>query len=174
MHFDISTILMLLCAAALALCVLYAAYTDLRAMRITNATCLAALIAYVPLAGTFMLTGQWQLFLQSIGLGVLVFAITAFLNARGVFGGGDVKLLTVLAIWAGPQFAAQTFFIVAVCGGLISIFGLMRSFFLRRRKTSVSGRDTLPIQQHPIPYGPAITVGGLYLSSQLIVNALVQ
>jgi len=157
--------------AVFAAAFVYASYTDIKEMRITNKTCAIALGAYLPFVLTLIIAGQWQVIGMSVIIALIVFSVTAFMNAKGALGGGDVKLMTVLALWAGPQYAVDTFFIVALCGGVFSLIFLLFTVLRRAKTATVSGRDRKAIEQRPIPYGPGITIAGLFLSSQLILNA---
>src|ERR1700712_2347723 len=88
--------------AALAIALLVAAVTDLRRRQIDN-----WLNAAIALAA--------PLFWLAMGL---------TLGAIGWMGGGDVKLLTALALWIQPYWFAQLIFVMAIAGGVLTlIFG---------------------------------------------------
>lgn len=158
--------------AVFAASLIYAAYTDLKEMRITNRTCLAGLGAYGAYALSLYLGGDASQILSGIWVAAAVFLITAFMNAKHALGGGDVKLLTVLGLWTGSEYFLDTFFIVALCGGLVAAFALARQRVLKPSTVGASPEDDSPLDQRPIPYGPGITIAGLFLSSELILNAL--
>jgi prepilin peptidase CpaA len=72
-------------------------------------------------------------------------------------GGGDVKLLTALALWIRPDWFLQLIVIMALLGGMLTlVFG---AWHVARRH-----RDRIAI-----PYGVAISAAGLWvLASQYL------
>jgi len=73
-------------------------------------------------------------------------------------GAGDIKLIAVISLWAGPHLWAPFLFIVTISGGLFSIvIGILA--FLKQRKTYAEGKHAWT--KTPVPYGVAITIGGL-------------
>jgi prepilin peptidase CpaA len=140
---------------ALAIALLVAAVTDLRRRQIDN-----WLNAAIALGGPlFWLAGGlsladmgWQL---AISAGSL--AVFAGMFAAGWMGGGDVKLLTALALWIKPVWFVQLIVVMALAGGALTlVFGVWH--LVARR----SGRPT-------IPYGIAISGAGLWaLASQYL------
>ena len=78
-----------------------AAFEDLRRLVISNRLILALCVLW-----PFYLAIAPNLSLASGGLAAgcaaAVFAVGALLFARGLIGGGDVKLLAVATLWAGP------------------------------------------------------------------------
>lgn len=87
--------------AALAIALLVAAFTDLRSRQIGNwlngGIALAAPLFWWASGLTLWPDIALQL---SVALGT--FAVLAVLFAMGAMGGGDVKLLTALALWIEP------------------------------------------------------------------------
>ena len=97
----------------------------------------------------------------AVGTGVLL--IAAGLFAGGLMGGGDVKLLSAAALWAGPAQVVPFLLVVAMAGGLLSLLVL-----LRVRAAAIAGRP-VAAQRRCVPYGLAIAAGGLYVASRFIV-----
>ncbi len=141
--------------AALAIALLIAAFTDLRRRRIDNwltaAIALGAPLFWFAMGLTLPEIG-WQ-----IGIAIASFAVLAGLFAIGAMGGGDVKLLTALALWIRPDWFLQLIVIMALIGGLLTIvFGAWH--IARRRRDRIA-----------IPYGIAISAAGLWvLASQYL------
>ena len=138
-----------LLAALLALGLLYAAYTDWRRRQIDN--WLNAVIALAaPLfwfaCGLGLADIGWQF---ALALGS--FVLLAGLFAMGAMGGGDVKLLTALALWIKPMLFLQLVTIMAVAGGVLTI-GFAFWHIARRNRHRIA-----------IPYGLAIAFGGLWV-----------
>ncbi|MEO0411591.1 MAG: prepilin peptidase [Pseudomonadota bacterium] len=154
--------------AGFASVLLYAAYTDIRSLRISNQTCLAGLATFILYALALSLAGRADSIPGALGVAIIVFIITAGMNMVGAFGGGDVKLMTVLALWTGPQAILNVSFNIAVIGGAIALVMLVRQTLQRTAPMTAPGTSALDAR--PIPYGPAITLGGLYHLSELILN----
>ncbi|MBD2842551.1 A24 family peptidase [Erythrobacter rubeus] len=141
---------------ALAIALLVAAFTDIRSRQISNKLNLA--IAFgAPLFWWTSGLSIWPDVAWQIGIAFVAFAILAGLFALGMMGGGDVKLLTALALWIEPTAFMQLLIVMALVGGVLTI--VMGGWhFLRRQKEKLA-----------IPYGVAIAVGGLWA---LAVNYL--
>ncbi len=76
--------------------------------------------------------------------------IDNWLNAAiAALAGGDVKLLTALALWLRPVLFAKLLLIMALVGGLLTV-GMGMWHLMRRRKDRLK-----------IPYGVAIATAGL-------------
>jgi prepilin peptidase CpaA len=83
---------------ATAAILLYAAFTDLKHLRIPNElVILLALMFFIHAA----LAGQWTRIPWNIGLAFSILALLLVFYARGHVGGGDVKMLSVAFLWAG-------------------------------------------------------------------------
>lgn len=146
----------LLCALAIAL--LVAAFTDLRRRQIDNwlnaAVALGAPLFWYA-CGLTLGEIAWQL-----GIALAAFVVLAGLFALRAMGGGDVKLLTALALWMQPAWFLQLIVIMALVGGLLTIaFG---AWHIARRQ-----RDRVAI-----PYGIAIAFAGLWVLGQSALPAL--
>jgi prepilin peptidase CpaA len=134
----------------LAIALLIAAVTDLKSRTIGNKLN-AAIALGAPLwwwaSGLTLWPGvAWQ-----IGFAALVFAICCGLFAIRQMGGGDVKLLTALALWIPPMPFLKLVVIMAIVGGALTIvFGA--AHIMRRRKDRIA-----------IPYGLAIAIAGLWV-----------
>ena len=138
--------------AALAIALLFAAFTDWRSRQISNRLN-AAIALGAPLFwwATALSFGDiaWQ-----IGMAALTLVITAVFFAMRWMGGGDVKLLTVLALWVKPDLFLQLIIAMAIIGGLLTLaFG---AWHIARRQ-----RDRLAI-----PYGIAIATAALLVLGQ--------
>lgn len=136
-------------ACALAIALLYAAFSDIRARRIDN-WLNAGIALAAPLfwwaSDLSLIDIAWQL-----GLAAVVFAVLAVMFALRWMGGGDVKLLTALALWVSPANFLQLLVIMSLLGGLLTI--VLGSWHVMRRQ-----KDRLAI-----PYGVAISSAGLWV-----------
>jgi prepilin peptidase CpaA len=124
--------------AALATALLFAAFTDVKRREIDNWLNLAIALAS-PLwwlaMGLDWIDAGFQ-----IGLAVVTFVVTAFLFAMRQMGGGDVKLLTALALWFSPASFLQLIIMMAVIGGGASV---ALAFFNMKRIPGEVLRDIL-------------------------------
>ena len=96
-----------------------AAISDYQTMRIPNwiSAALCVLFAlYVWWLPTWASVG-WHV---AVGAGVFFTAVLSY--AFGIFGGGDVKLLGAIALWAGPEHVIDFLMLTGLLGGA---FGCM-------------------------------------------------
>lgn len=97
-----------------------------------------------------------------VGAALVVFAIGWALFHVRVFGGGDVKMMSAVALWAGFGQLAGLVFLIALFGGLLTVALLaarvtVPAAVLATRPTLhrlIDGR-------HGVPYGIAIAAGVL-------------
>jgi prepilin peptidase CpaA len=90
----------------------------------------------------------WQ-----FGVALATFTICAGLFAMRWMGGGDVKLLSALALWIAPSAFLKLVVIMALVGGVLTLaFGMWH--IARRQKDRLA-----------IPYGVAISAAGLWILS---------
>ncbi|QFT77019.1 prepilin peptidase [Erythrobacter sp. THAF29] len=135
---------------ALAIALLFAAFTDIRSRQISNKLNLAIAIA-APVFWWSSGLALWPDVAIQFGVAILAFAILAAMFAAGLMGGGDVKLLTALALWIEPYSFLQLCIVMALAGGVLTV--VMGAWhFLRRQKERLA-----------IPYGVAIAFGGLWV-----------
>ena len=135
---------------ALAIALLVAAFTDLRGRHIGN--WLNGVIALgAPLFWWASGQSLWPEIALQLGVALATFAVLAALFALRAMGGGDVKLLTALALWIQPLLFLKLLIVMALAGGVLTLaFG---AWHIARRQ-----REKLNI-----PYGVAIAIGGLWV-----------
>ncbi len=144
-------------AALLAAAALFAAaaVTDVRSYRIPNALCAALLLLFPVFAATAPHSVAWY---QNIAVFTLVSAAGFAAFWRGLVGAGDVKLLSVASLWAGPSFIAVLLFVMALAGGLESLV-VGAALYAKRSK----GGKAAQFAKAQIPYGVAIATGGVMM-----------
>jgi len=155
----------LIALAVFAAALLAAAFTDARQYLIPNRYPAAIALAYVLFAtGHPLLQALWGL-----AAGFLMLVIGAVLLATRIMGGGDVKLLAATTLWAGPWLAPSFLTIVAFAGAAIALTWLTP---LRRLMPAAPADLAAPEAPtgrarfaQPVPYGIAISTGGLYLAA---------
>ncbi len=136
--------------AALAIALVIAAFTDLRRRQIDN-WLNAAIALTAPLYWWASGLSLWPDVAIQLGVGVGAFVVFAALFAMRMMGGGDVKLLTALALWVDPTNFIRLLIIMAIVGGVLTlVMGV--NHVLRKRKEKLA-----------IPYGVAIATAGLWI-----------
>lgn len=144
--------------AALAIALLTAAFTDLKSRRIAN-WLNAAIALGAPLFWWATGLDLWPDVAIQLGLALVTFLVLSLLFALKAMGGGDVKLLTALALWVAPAQFLQLIVMMALLGGVLTLlFGGWH--VMRRRKDRIA-----------IPYGVAIAAAGLWVIASFHVPA---
>lgn len=136
-----------------ALLLVIAAISDAQRYRIPNAVC-AALLLLFPL---FVITApgaiEWGQHLMVFGL-MLISGFVMFMG--NIAGAGDIKLLAATGLWAGPHLVAVFLVTTAIAGGFLALLMALLTHMRNR-----SGKSAMALAKVPIPYGIAISVGGL-------------
>lgn len=135
---------------ALAIALVFAAFTDIRRRQIDNWLNLA-IAAGAPVFWWASGLSLWPDVALQLGVALAAFALFAGLFALKMMGGGDVKLLTVLALWVEPAQFLQLLVVMAIAGGVLTL--AMGAWHVARRQ-----REKLAI-----PYGVAIAFGALWV-----------
>ncbi len=104
----------------LAIALLIAAFTDLRRRQIDN-WLNAAIAALAPVYWWACGLHLWPDVVLQLGVALAAFVVLAGLFALRMMGGGDVKLLTALALWLRPVLFAKLLLIMALVGGLLTV-----------------------------------------------------
>ncbi len=137
------------CAAGL---LIVAAVTDATRFQIPNWVCAALAIAFVPAAISSAGMAFWPGLLVGLGLFVAGYA----LFAAKLVGGGDAKLISAVALWAGPALIFDFVLITALLGGVLAVWVAARHWW------AAPG----PVAAQPLPYGVAIAGGGLWVVAE--------
>ena len=180
------------CLAALTLLGI-AAWTDRKYRLIANrVSVMTGISGLVWLLAATANDPEFQ-FLNHITAAALIFAIGFGLWLVKVFGGGDVKLLTSAALWAGMSNLAPMIMIVTVAGAALAlmqvflgkflpstaaqIFGGCASQMVPVTETGPAGDDDGPTEPAPItdmsntvPYGIAIAIGGAWAVKEILFS----
>ncbi|PEQ14643.1 potassium:proton antiporter [Novosphingobium sp. PC22D] len=115
--------------AALAMALVFAAFTDIKRREIDNWLNLAIALG-APLYWLASGLGWVEIAFQ-LGLALATFVVACVLFATRQMGGGDVKLITALALWFVPSNFLQLVVLMAMIGGGASI--AMALFNMKRR-----------------------------------------
>lgn len=141
---------------ALAIALVVAAFTDIRSRQISN-WLNGGIALGAPLFWWASGLALWPDIAMQLGVSAAAFAVFAGLFALKMMGGGDVKLLTVLALWVSPAIFMQLLVVMALAGGVLTV-AMVMWHTARRQKDKLA-----------IPYGVAIAFGGLWV---LAINYL--
>lgn len=139
--------------------VAWTAISDMKTQIIPNSAVTAIFVLWVG----WVVSGAAVQVLHSLGIGLAIFAVGAFLFHRGQVGGGDVKLLTVLGIWAGPQEALAFLIHVALAGGALTMAYIMHMRFV----APALGKVVTIEKKRFVPYAVAISAGAFLLITRL-------
>jgi prepilin peptidase CpaA len=134
---------------ALAIALLVAAFTDIRRRQIDN-WLNAAIALGAPLFWWASGLSLWPGVAWQLALALMAFVVLAGLFAMRAMGGGDVKLLTALALWMPGVLFLRLLIVMALAGGVLTI--ALGMWHVTRRQTG----------RLKIPYGVAIALAGLW------------
>lgn len=102
----------------------------------------------------------------------VLFVLLVIIHSRAMIGGGDVKIMTALAVGLSPLDSYRFVIATAIAGGVLGVVYLVLSRCLKdqekNRRTSLLGRvaavETWRIRRRgPLPYGVAIAAGGAFV-----------
>lgn len=133
----------------LAIALLFAAVTDIRRREIDN-WLNAGIALAAPLFWWACDLPLWPGVAWQVGLAAITFAVLLGMFALGAMGGGDVKLLTALALWFTPLVFLRMVIIMSLIGGVLTL-ALWLHHAARQRKDRLA-----------VPYGVAISAAGLW------------
>lgn len=138
-----------------AVIMIMAAANDAMRFKIPNLACLALLLLFPAFAISSPSDLPWLKHLQVFAL---VLAVGYVLYIKKWAGAGDIKLIAIISLWAGPVLYGPFLFITAISGGLFSIVIGIQAYIKQRR---MPPENQSAWTKTPIPYGIAITLGGL-------------
>jgi prepilin peptidase CpaA len=144
-----------------------AAVSDVVEYRIPNRIVLAitALYPVHVLAASHRVDWTGALLVMAV-----VFAGGFVLFASGRLGGGDVKLATATALWAGPAVVLDYLLVTALVGGVMGLVMATKYRFALALAIDPAGkrgfRDVL--LSDVMPYGVAIAMGGFLVAGRLL------
>ena len=139
--------------------VTWAAISDLRSNIIPNGANVALFILWTG----WVVSGAEAQVWYSLAIGAGIFLLGAVLFHFGQMGGGDVKFLTVLGIWAGPAQVLPFLLQVAFAVGLLTMASVANARFVAPALGRVIPSDSKRV----VPYGVAIAAGAYFLFARL-------
>jgi len=156
-----------------------AALTDLRERRIPNWLPAGIVILY-PVQ--VMASPDPVAWLPALAVAATVFAAGALLFARQLLGGGDVKLMTAVALWAGLGQLSLFAVVTSLAGGALAMATLfyqrwapmllahLAAFGLEPGGRATARAEGKTVHDEPLtlPYGIAIAAGGIVVALELL------
>lgn len=103
----------------------------------------------------------WPDVALQVAVAAIVFGLFAIAFRVGAMGGGDVKLVTALALWLPWAAVVKLLVIMSVAGGLLTV-----AMLIPHRLAKTAG-------QPEIPYGIAIAFAGFWLLGERFLNQFV-
>ncbi len=148
-----------------------AAVTDVASRRIPNSLSIVVALSFL-VAGVAspervdLIGGLW------VAAAILVVGFIGF--AFGKIGGGDVKLMAAVGLWAGPAAALNYLILTGLAGGALALLYLAPEIAnalawaraaLERRIPALQtvGGGLADAKVHGLPYGVAIAAGGSFV-----------
>ncbi len=158
------------CLIAFALLLLLAAWQDWRTMHIADGISLGAIAIFAVWATTGIVSGTFSLLDLTLALACAAgtFGVGVLAFAAGAMGGGDVKLATVVALFAGPALILDFVTMTSVVGCLLGVAVVAGAPI--GRVASAGGCTVGARLRRKLPYGPAIAAGGLWVALALALT----
>lgn len=105
---------------------------------------------------------------ESFACAAIMLAGGSILFARGVVGGGDVKLFATASLWVGPAAVPKLLLVTSLLGGVLAVafltpLGTRLSRRWRARGSPI-GTRMIAAGQVPLPYGTAIAGAALVVT----------
>lgn len=141
----------------LAIALIVAAITDLKSRKISNKLNLAIAV-FAPILWIASDMAAWPDMALQIGLAAIIFTIFTGLFAIGAMGGGDVKLLTALALWLDWLTFIEMLVVMSIAGGVLTLL-MMINKKIRKQEAQIK-----------VPYGVAIAFSGLWVIWDIMIN----
>jgi prepilin peptidase CpaA len=147
-----------------------AVVSDIEALRIPNRICMAIAALYPVHVLASLEPVDW---LGAIAVAFGVFAVGLVPFAAGVMGGGDVKLIAVTSLWAGPALVLEFVLLTTVIGGAIAIFMLTQwRFTLAQACEFVGGEGMRDVfLGRSIPYAIAIAAAAYLIVGTALLSS---
>jgi len=164
---------------------IWAAVSDYRSMLIPNwipLSILGLFAAYQIAQGLMDISSPAVPLVPSLIAGGVTFVVFTILFALNWIGGGDVKLISAMAFWAG-SFVGEFIIVMALVGGLVAVLFFFKQTHkpdsevkidvLAEARTTNSPEkkekeQKKRIKNTHIPYGIAISVAGLFVVNKII------
>ncbi|MBA4782482.1 MAG: prepilin peptidase [Rhizobiales bacterium] len=159
--------------AFFALLMLYAAVSDLGSYTLPNHISVILIVGFLCVMA--LIQPPLSVFAWHFGVALLVFAVGFALFAFGILGGGDVKVVSALALWLGPNDFLNFFTLMAIFGGILALFLLIfRRLPVSEKWLKNNAIKGLHDRNEGIPYGVAIAAAMLIILPKTDIYGAIQ
>lgn len=167
---NVDGLLGIACAFGFVACLVWACVGDVRHRRIPNTIGIVIVLLWAGMALGGNLNQAWW---SGPVAGASVFAVGLVTFAFGWFGGGDVKLASAIALWAGVELLQGFLLVTALAGAVLAGLTLFaRQFPIPYVTTSPlfigPQTDGRAAYADGLPYGLAIAAGGLWILYRML------
>lgn len=144
---------------------LWACKTDFMTMTIPNGLCVAIALAFFPAWGAASALGLdiFEGFSRHLLAVAIMLLITFVMFSVRIWGAGDSKLASAIALWIGVKGLSVFLLVMALSGLMLVIISVFLRFFPASRipaPDAGSWPQRLKAGQKVLPYGIAIAAGG--------------
>lgn len=170
----------------IAMLLLAASWIDIVSRRIPNSLVVAIAVLWI----TSSITTEFMDVIWSILTAASVLGIGTLVWRLGWLGGGDVKLIAVLSLWAGPALTPEFLLAIGASGGVLAAaclaarrapFAPLLAYLhvaihrfvpatARTVAATLPRRIAAGSNNETIPYGVAVAAGGCWLVHRLLVS----
>ena len=146
---------------------IWAAVCDFTSLRIPNRLPLAVVLLFAAHAAANPGTVDWP---GGLLVALAVFAVAATFFHFRLMGGGDVKLMAAVALWAGPHGVLEFLLVVGLAGGVLALIAVtpLRFVFAEAAAALGGAKAVRGAFLGVVPYGLAIAAGGLFVAAGLL------
>jgi prepilin peptidase CpaA len=147
----------------------WGAYSDLRSYVIPNRVCLAIVGLYPAYVLASPPPVDW---VGALAVSGIIFGIGFVMFTMRLMGGGDIKLLTATALWAGPQNIFLFLVVTGLAGGLLSLAAIIKLRMSLPRQSTRSGFGVWlgPALKANVAYGIGVAAGGMFVALRLMAG----
>jgi len=158
--------------AIFVLCICFTIVSDFRNLLIPNWIVIVLVSTFVVYAAVYL---EPKAALVHFGLAIVVFIFATAFFVFNWIAGGDVKFVTAVALWMGPEHTAQFLMLMALAGAALALTLLSirkYSFLLIANlpHSWVVQRVTTLAEHGQCPYGIAIGIAALLTPSSLFLR----
>lgn len=148
-----------------------AVVTDLAAMWIPNRICLCIAGLYPVHVLASGVPIDW---LGGLGVAAAVFVAGLIPFVFRLMGGGDVKLMAAVALWAGPGLVIPFVLVTSFLGGVMAMIMISPYRYVLANACDSIGRGDIGdvLLGRAIPYAVAIAAGGFLTVSPELLSAI--
>lgn len=147
----------------------WAAVSDFRTYTIPNNVTLSIAALYPAHVVASPTAVDW---VGGVAVAAVILTVGIVLFALRVAGGGDVKLLSATALWAGPAQIVAFLLLVSIAGAVLAMVTASHLRYLRPWPSGALAPDeeTALKLRRSVPYGVAIASGGLWVASRMVLG----